>query len=61
MRHLGHNIIIKNSANAIENSRSDIVVGDEEIIPKIKIYDPRDGGYFYRKIGFNSSIVGEDR
>lgn len=34
-------------------------VDDEEIIPKIRIYDP-EGYYWFRKIGFNRKITDRD-
>ena len=35
-------------------------VGDEIIIPRIKIYDGiNDGSYYFRKIGFTSKITDE--
>ncbi len=38
------------------------IVSHEIIEPKIKIYDYiDDGSFYYRKIGFNSSIIGEER
>lgn len=36
-------------------------VDNEEINPKVKIYDPvNDGSYYFRKIGFNRKITDED-
>jgi hypothetical protein len=35
-------------------------VDNEEIIPRIKIYD-YDGGYYFRRIGFNRKINDEGR
>lgn len=35
---------------------------NEEIIPKIRILDSHDDGtYWYRKIGFNRTIISEER
>ena len=36
-------------------------VSNEIITPKIKIYDPNDGTYWYREIGFNRRINMDDR
>ena len=37
-------------------------VSGEEIIPKIRIYDFNDDEtYWYRKIGFNRTIISEER
>jgi hypothetical protein len=44
---------IKLSDESKDNQQPIIEVDD--IIPKIKIYDPR-GGYFYPMIGFNRKI-----
>lgn len=54
-------IILSDDIERIVDLSQTLEIDNNEIIPKIKIYDPKDGGYFYRKIGFRSNISSEER